>query len=256
MKRFLFSILIVFTIASVFFTACKEETHPDTLPDYEKANLTGAVQLFDEGNEAQNPDKMFVTIEGNEFRTYAETEKDGNFILRNVPFYSNYTLAYIKDGYGTFKIYNYNHEYTGSEGVLPGIPKLGMKSTTCVTSLVVEQDTVSQDTSIRFKIGISSNASGTNPKYVRFLFHEINSVSDTTYSNYSSRITVKSNPASVVFTSSDFQKMGMQKGSIYFAIAYGESYHTNEYFDFITSKEVFPNLCTQSSPEPLQIVVP
>ncbi|HEY9113532.1 MAG TPA: hypothetical protein VIN10_02455 [Bacteroidales bacterium] len=256
MKRFVFSLLIVSVSVSVLLTACKPEPHPVTLPDYEKANLTGAVQLFDEGNEEQNPDKMFVTIEGNEFRTYAETEKDGNFILRNVPFYDNYILAYIKDGYGTFKIYNYNHEFTGTEGVLPGVPKLGMKSTTCVTSLVVEQDTVRQDTSIRFNIGISYNATGTNPKYVRFLFHEINSVSDSTYSNYSPRITVKSNPASIDFTSSDFQTMGMQSGTTYFAIAYGDSFHTNEYFDFVTSKEVFPNLCAENAPSPVQIIVP
>lgn len=256
MTRFLTSFLFVSAIASVLFTACKPETHPDTVPDYEKANLAGAVQLFNEGNEPQNPDKMFVVIEGNAFLTYAETEKDGKFVMRNVPFYDKYTISYIKDGYGTFKIFNYNHAFTGTEGVISTIPKLGMKSTTCVTSISLVQDTVRQDTALHFNISVSSGASGTNPKYVRFLFHEIISVNDTSYSNYSPPIRITSNPSSIIFTSSDCQEMGMQQGVTYFAVAYGESYHTNEYFDFVKSKEVFPNLCTENAPSPVQIIAP
>jgi hypothetical protein len=244
MKRFKFTFLIVSFIATVLITGCKKEPTPNTEPDYEKANLVGTVQLFDEGDEMQTPEKMFVVIEGNSFITYSETEKDGIFTLRNVPFYNNYTLYYIKDG------------YTGSQGAVGSTPKLGMKSTTCVNSLVLEQDTISQDTAIYFKIGISSEASGTNPKYVRFFFHEINLVSDTTFTNYSSPVRITSDPASIVFTTTDFQGLGMQSGATYFVKAYGESYYTNEYFDFVKSREIFPNLCKTNSPEAVEIVIP
>ena len=252
MKKYIFSFLVILFAIPVLFTSCKDDPiPPDTKPDYEKANLTGYVELFDQADNVQPLDKMYVTIEGNSFMTYAETEKVGTFLLRNVPFYNNYTISYIKEGYGTFKIYNYNHAYSDAQCVIDTIPQLGMKSTTGVTSLVVVQGE-----SVQFNISISTSASFSSPKYVRFLFHEINSVSDTTYSNYSAPIEITSNPASIVFTAADFQKIGMQSGSTYFAKAYGESYHTNQYFDFITSKEVFPNLCTEESAPSVEIVVP
>jgi len=258
MKRFIFPGLFAVSLLAVLITSCKkEEEVKNTEPDYEKANLTGTVQLFDKAKNEQSPQMMFVTIEGNTFMNYAETDKMGDFTLLNVPFYDNYTLSYIKDGYGTFKIFNFNHQFTGSEGMVGVTPKLGMKSTTEVTYLTVVSDTLRQDTAIRFKIGVSkTNVSNSNPAYVRFLFHEINLVNDTSYSNYSPRIPIASNPADIVFTKADFQEMGMQTGSSYFVRAYGESYYTNEYFDFVKLKEVFPNLYIVNSPSAIEIIAP
>lgn len=257
MKRIVFSAFSIAMVASLMLTACKKEIPPDTEPDYEKANLAGNVLLFDQAKNAETPQKMFVLIEGNSFATYAETDKQGAFLLQNVPFYDNYTLSYIKDGYGTYKIFNFNHQYTGSAGTVGSTPKLGMKSTSCVTSLTVVNDTTMPDTLVQFRVTVSAgNVTSENPAYVRFFFHEIDAVSDSTFTNYSPHIPIQTKTADIYFSPSDFLEFGLQSGASYFVKAYGDSYYSNVYFDFVKSREVFPNLCTVNSPGALEIVVP
>lgn len=45
---------------------------------------------------------MFVKVEGNGQYYIGETQKDGSFLVPNVPYFHNYTISYEKDGFGSY----------------------------------------------------------------------------------------------------------------------------------------------------------
>jgi len=75
-------------------------------------------------------------------------------------------LNYEKAGHGTYKLYNVNHNVSGSNTILSNILSLGEVSTTKVTDLTVD------DTGADIIITITTNPSGNSnsPRYVRAFF--------------------------------------------------------------------------------------
>ncbi len=54
---------------------------------------------------------------------------------------------------------------------------------------------------------------------------------------------------------SDLNELGFIKGTRVYMVAYGDSYHSNEYLDPYQNKTIFPNINTKS-PSPVSFIVP
>jgi len=233
-KVFLFMIAI--TLLQI---SCKKEAPTAQEASINtKANITGKVKLFDEWGNSVSQEKMLVSLENGIEDYWAETEKDGSFLLQNVLYHKNYSVVYKKDGFGTYKSYGFNHEYTGAEGRIPATPSLSMISTTYVTSL----DAEANDSTVIFNVHISSTSKVKGTRRIRFLFHSISGISNEVFSNYSNKIQLVNSSATITFTKDDLQTMGLESGTKYWVQAYGDSYFSNAYDDDLVGRYVFPNL--------------
>ena len=86
-------------------TSCSDSNDNDQ-PTPTSANITGSVNLFDDGVTEIDNSNMTVSVEGSSIS--AITNDSGQFTLSNVPF-GTITLVYEKNGYGTFKKFNIVH---------------------------------------------------------------------------------------------------------------------------------------------------
>lgn len=233
MKKLSYLIILI----SIILVSCKEDKPVNNNESVlTKANIRGAIGLYDEFGKSVSNERMFVYMEGNEQIHYTETEKDGSFLVPNVPYYNNYTIRYEKDGFGTYKIYGYEHEYTGEEGVISGV-SLSKKSGAYCTSLFVTQ---SNDTT-HFSLGLGGSSDAGKRK-VRLLFHTIPEINYDVFSIYTPKFTTV-NTNQVISLSKEFlNDLGLISGKTYYVQAYGDSYFSNAYFDDYNIKEVLPNL--------------
>ena len=82
-------------------SSCSKDEDPATDP-ITKANITGSVNLYDEGTTQIDNSNMTVKVEGTTPAISATTDANGDFTLSDVPF-GTYTILYEKSGFGTFK---------------------------------------------------------------------------------------------------------------------------------------------------------
>ncbi len=234
MKKF----LIVFIIFSVFLISCEEEeVAPVEDSVLKMANIEGAVKLFDEYGTADTQDRMLVYLDGGTGYFWGETEKDGAFLIFNALYHVNYTIVYEKDGYGTYKKYGYNHEYTGNVGVISETPFLGKISSTTVSQLMVE----AKEENVEFEVTLGSKETA-GEKKIRFLFHTVPVISHDIFSKYTSKFTMTNSHHTLILSKEYLQEIGLESGVKYYVQAYGASYYSNAYYDDINSKFVLPNL--------------
>ena len=234
MKKLLF----IFLLLGIIFVSCEEEEVIPEDPALTKANIGGAVSLFDEFGTPVKKWRMIVSAQqGDYFNFWGETEKDGSFVILNAKYHNNYTIVYEKEGFGTYKKFAFNHEYTGSMGQITETPYLSEKSSTIVGQLDAE---VVADT-LKLEVTLS-NSNRTGERYIRFLFHTIPEINNEVFSHYTGRFTMISNNHTLALTKEYLQEIGLESGQEYFVQCYGASYYSNGYFDEDKLKYILPNL--------------
>lgn len=229
--------------------ACNRNSDdPDPSPTGGK--IQGAVTLFDDRTGQLDDSGMRVTVEGTTPLRQATTSASGNYLLENVPT-GRYTLVFEKAGYGTFRLFDVDHNATGTTQV-GVVPALGQISATQITALSAAP--------LGPVIGVSTTTSpaaagGANRRIVRYFLHTANTVSGSAYTAYTQALQIGITPYQKIFTREELNSFGFPSGSTVWVRAYGESFNTNEYDDPGTGRRVFPNL-NQTSAAAVSFVVP
>ncbi|OYT16768.1 MAG: hypothetical protein B7C24_06070 [Bacteroidetes bacterium 4572_77] len=220
------------------FTSCQED---DPKPQDDgsiliRSNVSGDVKLFDQYGEKSAQNDMRVTMDNHGKFFYGDTEKDGGYLVLNADYFPNYTILFEKQGYGTYKILNYSHEYNnGGEGHINEVPNLSEKSGTYSTSISanVSNDTVFFDLTAQL-------ASGSGTRIIRFLFHTTPQISNEIFAYYTGQINIYSPTQTYYFTKIQLEGIGLKPNTKYYVQAYGDSYYSNSYMD--TDGLHLPNL--------------
>lgn len=233
----------------LLLATCKKEEKPEPVT---KADITGSVNLFDEGKTPMDGAGMTISIEGTDPVLSATSNTNGVFTLMDIPF-GKYNIIYSKTGYGTYKIFGIEH--TGGEcgctTIIRETPSLGKKSTRRINSLSAGQS----GSDIILSLSTIPVADIEDPGYIRLFFHTEAKVSHTNYLKFLGNFEIKSEPATIKLSQTDLKDLGFYKGTTVYVTAYGDSFHTNEYTDPEQNSIVFPNLSMKSS-IPVMFVVP
>ena len=227
------------TLLAVVFTSCKKkEYQQDEDSILTKANIEGAVILYDEFGNKDAQTGMLVYLEkgGDATNFSGETEKDGMFLITNALYNPSYYVVYQKQGYGTYKI-PYEHKYTGSTGVIGETPSLSRISTTHVHSLNVQQS----GNNVEFDVAYSGS-SQKGQRYIRFIFSSSSSINHDSFSYLSPKEAVSGGSESFAYSKEELMEMGLKSGEEYWVQAYGDAFKSNYYFDEYQLKKVLPNL--------------
>jgi hypothetical protein len=213
-------------------TSCVNDTNDDA-PD--TANISGAVNLYDEGVNKTDQSGMSVRTDGTIPVYSAFTNAEGKFTLTDVP-PGDYTLVFEKSGYGAFKKYSVKHTITGT--ILTETPSLGQKSTTQITNLSAE------NAGGEIVINVTTNPAGNtgNKRYIRFFYSALSTVSSGNYTFVSQGMVSQINPYKLSLSKSTLTGMGFASGSTVYVKVYGDSFWSNEYTDPQKNLKVFPNL--------------
>lgn len=247
MKRMylVFGLVLVMGLASC---GGGEDSEVDPMPET-KGDIFGSVNLFDEATTMIDQSGMTVTAEGTTSSASATTDAEGEFTLENVPF-GTYTLVYEKSGYGTFKRFNIEHEDIGT--IITGIPSLGQKSTTSITSLTVDS---SMEFPVILRVTTDPEGNVGNTRYIRFFFSTSPDVSSDTYENVLETFIVNSAPYNFNLSAEALAALGFPSGATVYARCYGESFWGNNYEDPETGNSVYPNV-NPTSPAAVSFVIP
>jgi hypothetical protein len=230
------------------FTSCSkdEETTPEPIT---KANITGSVNLYDEGTTKIDHSGMTITVEGTSPVISAITNADGNFTLIDVPF-GTYTLLYEKTGYGTYKRFNVEHK----DGItfIPDAPALGQKSTTTITNL-----TVGSNSNFPVILGATTDPVGSraDTRYIRYFFSTDSNISSDNYESVLETFPVNITPYNLNLSQASLDALGFPSGSTVYVRCYGESFWGNNYSDPNLGRDIFPNL-NQNSATAVSFVMP
>jgi hypothetical protein len=152
-----------------------------------------------------------------------------------VPF-GTITLVYEKNGYGTFKKFNIDHN--GGDTFITETPSLGQTSTTRVTDLNVSQssNTVTVATSMIPEANIS------NTRYLRYFFSTQSNVSNENYEAVLETLPAQINPYNLNIDDSSLTALGFTSGQTIYVKCYGESFWSNQYDNPESGTTIFPNL--------------
>jgi|APHot6391423213_1040247.scaffolds.fasta_scaffold00238_4 hypothetical protein len=237
-----FGLIILLGISS-----CSKDEVPTSDP-ITKANITGSVNLYDEGTTQIDNSNMTVKVEGTTPAISATTDANGDFTLEDVPF-GTYTILYEKQGFGTFKKFDIEHQNNAT--AISNTPSLGEISTTQITNL---QANVSSNDII---ISVTTNPAGSNgnTRYVRYFLSTDSNVSNENYTYFSLGLVSQINPKEITLTNSDLTSAGFSTGQTVFVKVYGDSFWSNEYYDSDLGRNVFPNL-NMTSTNSVSFIVP
>ncbi|WP_136481930.1 carboxypeptidase-like regulatory domain-containing protein [Cognatitamlana onchidii] len=231
--------LLFYFLVTIGFVSCSDsnDNNPDP-PKPTAADISGTVNLYDEGiNEIDNAD-MLVKVEGSSIA--ATTDAEGRFRLLNVPF-GDVTLVYEKTGYGTFK--KYDIEHNDGDTFITDSPSLGQKSTTSITNLVVSTGTgtvtVAATTDPVANIG--------NTRYIRYFFSTQSNVSSENFDAVLDAFPAQITPYNLNLNSDSFEALGFESGQTVYVKCYGESFWSNQYEDPDLNTTVFPNVNANSA---------
>lgn len=230
--------------------ACKNDSdNPDQTPAGGK--IQGSVTLFDDRTNPLDDGGMTVSVQGTTPLRQATTTSTGSYTIENVPT-GNYTLVFEKAEYGTFRMFDINHNATGTTPV--GVtPSLGKISTTTITALSAAPNGSAM--SVLTTTSPAASGSAANRRVVRYFLHTANTVNNTTYTAYTQALQIGITPYPKIFTREELNSLGFASGSTVWVKAYGESFFTNEYDDPTTNRRVFPNL-NPTSAAAVSFVVP
>ena len=236
-------LMFILAIASVSCSSDDSNNDPIT-----KANITGSVNLYDEGTTLLDESNMLVKVVGTNPLITALTNSNGQFVLEDVPF-GTYTIEYEKAQYGVFKKFNFSHQ--GNANAITEIPSLGKTSSTEITDLLVNI----VNGQVVFSITTSPAGNNSNRRYVRYFLSTSATVSNSNYMYHSPTFISQINPYQSTLTQTELINAGFTSGQTVYVKAYGDSYWSNEYFDVSLNKKVFPNLNTVSA-NAVSFVVP
>ena len=242
LKYLTFSLMVLLGISS-----CSKDEDPTPDP-ITKANITGSVNLYDEGTTQIDNSNMTVKVEGTTPSISATTDANGDFILADVPF-GTYTILYEKSGFGTFK--KFDIEHVNNATAILNTPSIGEISTTQITNL---QANVSGNVII---ISVTTNPAGSNgnTRYVRYFLSTDSNVSNENYTYFSPGLVSQINPKEITLSNNDLTSAGFSTGETVFVKVYGDSFWSNEYDDLDLGRNVFPNL-NMTSNNSVSFIVP
>ena len=237
-----FGLIILLGISS-----CSKDEDPTPDP-ITKANITGSVNLYDEGTTQIDNSNMTVKVEGTTPAISATTDANGDFTLSDVPF-GTYTILYEKSGFGTFKKFDIEHENNAT--AILNTPSIGEISTTQITNL---EANVSGNDII---ISVTTNPAGSNgnTRYVRYFLSTDSNVSSENYTYFSPGLVSQINPKEITLSNNDLTSAGFSTGETVFVKVYGDSFWSNEYNDPDLGRNVFPNL-NMTSTNSVSFIVP
>ena len=246
MKKSAFILLLMSAFAIL---SCKKAQLGDLAPEPE---LKGVVIRYDEGSKMIENSGIKVLIENSNPEISAITDAQGNFSLplRNLPEF--FTVAFEKEGVGTYKEYFrragadlYSKRPNGEYGLLTGTQtfQVGSKSTVIVNDLAAE--VVNGKLKLNFTI---SSPNTTGEKYVRVLLQKdlpslsLNTVANS-IKNVGSTLSVQNGNNSFEFCMSCFMSCHeYAPGDKIYITAYGESLYSNWYTDLQSGQWKFPNI--------------
>ena len=229
--------ILMFILAIATVSCSSDDSNNDPIT---KANITGSVNLYDEGTTLLDESNMLVKVVGTNPLITALTNSNGQFVLEDVPF-GTYTIEYEKAQYGVFKKFNFSHQ--GNANAITEIPSLGKKSSTETTDLLVNI----VNGQVVFSITTSPAGNNSNRRYVRYFLSTSATVSNSNYMYHSPTFISQINPYQSTLTQTELINAGFTSGQTVYVKAYGESYWSNEYLDVNLNKKVFPNLNTVSA---------
>lgn len=237
-----FGLIILLGISS-----CSKDEDPTPDP-ITKANISGSVNLYDEGTTQIDNSNMTVKVEGTTPAISATTDANGDFTLSDVPF-GTYTILYEKSGFGTFKKFDIEHENNAT--AILNTPSIGEISTTQITNL---EANVSGNDII---ISVTTNPAGSNgnTRYVRYFLSTDSNVSSENYTYFSPGLVSQINPKEITLSNNDLTSAGFSTGETVFVKVYGDSFWSNEYNDPDLGRNVFPNL-NMTSTNSVSFIVP
>ncbi|HAN64809.1 MAG TPA: carboxypeptidase regulatory-like domain-containing protein [Chitinophagaceae bacterium] len=220
-------------------SSCSKDSDPIVAT---RANISGSVNLYDEGTTPSDKSGMTVSVVGLTPAVSSVTDSDGKFLLADVPF-GTYTLSYAKAGYGTYQKPSVVHSNTGTSTVITSTPSLGKVSTTQVT--LAEVRTSGSD----IILSATTNPAGSsgNRRYIRFFLSNSASVSKDNYSYVSPAFVAQINPFETTLTAANLSSWGFASGQTVYIKVYGDSFWSNEYEDAGLGRKVFPNLNATAS---------
>jgi hypothetical protein len=226
--------------------SCKKSN--DITPTPTKANIIGAVNLYNESTTPIDKSGMTVSLANTAFS--AITNADGKYTLADIPF-GTYTMIYEKPGFGTSKYYGMEHSNTGSYTALPYVPSFGQLSTTQITGLT------SGINAGNVILSVTTDPAGSNGnrRYVRYFLSTSSTVSHKNFTYYSQALIAQINPFDITLTAADLSNRGFTSGQTVYVKAYGDSFWGNDYDDPGLNRKIFPNL-NQSSATAISFVVP
>ena len=237
--------ILMFILAIATVSCSSDDSNNDPIT---KANITGSVNLYDEGTTLLDESNMSVKVVGTNPLITALTNSNGQFVLEDVPF-GTYTIEYEKAQYGVFKKFNFSHQ--GNANAITEIPSLGKTSSTEITDLLVNI----VNGQVVFSITTSPAGNNSNRRYVRYFLSTSATVSNSNYMYHSPTFISQINPYQSTLTQTELINAGFTSGQTVYVKAYGESYWSNEYLDVNLNKKVFPNLNTVSA-NAVSFVVP
>lgn len=217
--------------------SCSDNSNDET-PTPTSANISGAVNLFDDRVTEIDNSNMIVSVEGTSIS--AVTDANGQYTLSNVPF-GLVTLIYEKNGYGTFKRFNVDH--SDGDTFITESPSLGQISTTSITNLSVTDN----GTDIILAANTDPVANNGNTRYIRFFFSTQSNVSSTNYEAVLETLVAQINPRELNLDSASLVALGFTSGQTVYARCYGESFWSNQYDDLDSGNTIFPNLNSNSA---------
>lgn len=234
-------------IALLGISSCSKDETPTPTP-ITKANITGSVNLYNEGTIQIDNSSMTVKVEGITPAISALTDANGDFTLSDVPF-GTYTILYEKSGFGTFKKFDIEHENNAT--AILNTPSIGEISTTQITNL---EANVSGNDII---ISVTTNPAGSNgnTRYVRYFLSTDSNVSSENYTYFSPGLVSQINPKEITLSNNDLTSAGFSTGETIFVKVYGDSFWSNEYNDPNLGRNVFPNL-NMTSTNSVSFVMP
>lgn len=229
LRRLLLSLIILY-----ISTSCKSDDESSSVL-ITKADITGSVNLYDEGTTQIDNSNMLVKIEGITPEISALTDNNGDFILYDVPF-GNYTIVYEKEGFGKFKRFDLVHENTLT--VIPNTPSIGKTSTTHITNLQV--NTIDED----IVVSITTDPSGNlgNTRYIRYFLSTDSNVNNENFTYFSPGLISQINPKEITLSVDDLSSAGFSSGETVYVKVYGDSFFSNKYYNPNLERYIFPNL--------------
>ncbi|WP_452600519.1 carboxypeptidase-like regulatory domain-containing protein [Pontimicrobium sp. MEBiC06410] len=234
MKTFKFNLILLLLVLG---TSCSDSNDNDT-PSPTSANISGSVNLFDDGVTEIDNSNMTVNVEGTSIST--TTNSNGQYTLSNVPF-DTVTLVYEKNGYGTFKRFNIDH--STSDTFIAETPSLGQLSTTSITNLTATNN----GTDITLAATTDPDGNVGNTRYIRFFFSTQSNVSNTNYEAVLETLPSQINPRNLNLTNVSLVALGFSSGQTVYARCYGESFWSNQYDEPNSENTIFPNLNPNSA---------
>lgn len=233
-----FWLLVVLLITA--FLACSKKTYDNTPPA--TGALSGSVQTWDD-KLASTTDAAGITVTiTNLTGVSAITDANGRYTFNNLPF-DTYDLSFSKSGYGTYRIFGISHANTGSQTPTQvPLVSFGKQSTTTVTGLSVNGNSLNGEPGVTFAYNLSPAPSTASRAFVRYFLGTASDVSSTNYRAYS-QLSNFSNLSNITgFTQSQLIAMGFSSGQTVFVRMFGDSWRSNDYFDPNLGRQVFPNI--------------